>query len=93
MPTRSVKAGWIRRDTHLVEVGLELEVLESLLDERDERAGREVGARDGRLLNVGLVAEGVRRVREAALLEVAVDEVVDLVGGDGHGVPPGDAHW
>ena len=82
MPTRIEVQGGIHGDAHLVEIGLELEVLKSLLDERDERARREVGTRDGRLLDVGLVAEGVRRVGEAALLEVAVDEVIDLVGGD-----------
>lgn len=82
MPTRIEVQGGIQGDAYLVEIGLELEVLKSLLDERDERARREVGTRDGRLLDVGLVAEGVRRVSEAALLEVAVDEVIDLVGGD-----------
>ena len=74
-----------QREAHLVQIRLELEVLQPLLDERDEGAGGKLRAlRYGRLRDVRFVAEGVRRVREATLLQVAVDEVVDLVGGDGH---------
>ena len=71
--------------THLVKVRLELQVLQALLNEGDEGAGGKLRAlRDGRLRDEGFVAEGVRGVRKSAFLQVSVDEVVDLVGGDGH---------
>eukprot|EP00982_Pelagococcus_subviridis_P005909 29892-Pelagococcus_subviridis.AAC.6 len=70
---------------YLVQVRLELEVLQSFLYERHERAGRELRpARDGRLRDVGLVPERVRRVREPGLLQVPVHEEVHFVAGDAH---------
>ncbi len=63
----------------LLQVHLHLHVLQALLQEGEQRAGRDLGVGDDAARDEGLVRKGEGRVQEAALLEVPVHEVVNLV--------------
>ena len=64
---------------------LGLDVQQSLLDDCDERLGRDKGSVDVGLRDVRLLAEHVGRVVEARLVEITVKEKVDLISGERHG--------
>ena len=63
---------------------LSLDVEQPLLDDGDERLGRDKGSVDVRLRDVRLLAEHVGGVVEAGLVEVAVHEEVHLVRRERH---------
>ena len=63
---------------------LGLDVQQSLLDDCDERLGRDKGSVDVGLRDVRLLAEHVGRVVEARLVEIPVQEKVDLICGERH---------
>ena len=71
--------------TYVGDTDLGLGELEALLDDAEQGGGRHERAVDVRLTYVTLDAEHVCRVHEARLLQVAIDQVVDLIACEAHG--------